>query len=52
MFLTLDGIRIACGLSGLKLYLTTDIHIPVLSKTPARKCIEGFNQHEVELQPD
>lgn len=52
MFLTLNGIRIACGLSGLELYLTIDIHIPVLTKTPTQKCIEVFNYHEFELQPD
>lgn len=52
IFLTLNGIRIACGLSGLELYLTIDTHIPVLTKTPAQKCTEVFNQHEFELQSD
>lgn len=54
IFLTLNGIRIACSSSGLKLYLTIDIHVqvPVLSKTLAKKCIEEFNQDEFEFQPD
>lgn len=52
VFLTLNGIRVARGISGLELCLTTDVHIPVLNKTPAQKCIEVFNQHEFELQPD
>lgn len=52
IFLILTGIRIACGLSGLELYLTIDTHIPVLIKMPAQKCIEECNQHEFGLQPD
>lgn len=52
VFLTSDGVSIACGLSGLEFYLIIDLHIPVLAKTPAQKRIEVFNQHKFELQPD